>query len=353
MKKILVLSLFLTTILAACGSEKEASCEGNAVILVTDSSGIEDKSFNQMNWEGIKQFTKETGTCAKHLIAENTVKYESTLTTATGEGYDLVVASGFTFDSPVTNVALANPNQEYLLIDEVADDENGELLPNVASVVFAENEGSYLAGVAAGLKAKAENQKTLGFIGGQEFPTIIKFETGFIAGVKAVYPEAEVLVEYTGTFVEAEKGKSIASKMYDNGAYIIHVAAGSTGNGVIREAIERVNDGEDVWVVGVDRDQYEEGLIDRGQDEKDLSNKEPVSVILTSMVKRVDVATNYVLTEMHAGKKLGGELLTFDLQRDGVGIPEKNPNLTDEIEKTVEEYKEKIISGEIIVPSER
>lgn len=343
MKKItslLAVSALSLTLLAGCsssGNSLEKACkEGDfSVGFVTDQGGIDDRSFNQATYEGVRQAAQQSeGICYTFLASTSEAQYEPNLTAfATGPNkVDLVVASGFMLAPAVERVATANPDVNFLIIDAVVD------LPNVTSAVFSEHEGSYLAGIAAGLKAKEAGQDTLGFLGGIEGEIIGRFENGFKQGVHAVHPEATILVEYAGSFTDVTAGKNLAAKMYNEGAYIIFHASGGTGNGLINEAIERAANGQEVYVIGVDRDQYEDGIFN-GTD----------SVILTSMLKRVDTAAKDVILSMQAGKDTGGTVLQFNAKNGGVSLPETNPNLSDEIMKIVNQHAAKIASGEITV----
>ena len=302
--------------------------------LCTDTGGVDDKSFNQGTWEGVKRYAKDhklDKDAIQYVQATSDADYIPQLTTFSEAGKDLIVAPGFLFKDAITQVANDFPEQKFLFIDDVSD------APNVCSAVFAEHEGSFLVGMAAGLKADAEGKKKVGFVGGMDFETIQKFEAGYEQGVHAVNPDIEVVVEYVGAFDKPEDAQAIATKMFDNGCYIIYHAAGSSGNGVIKEAKDRALNGEDVWVIGVDRDQYEEGIY-----------KDDKSVILTSMVKRVDNASYIIATEVAKGEFKGG-VRTFGLKEDGVALPEKNPNLKDEWVKTILEKAEDIISGKLTI----
>ncbi|MEA3424329.1 MAG: BMP family ABC transporter substrate-binding protein [Bacillota bacterium] len=303
--------------------------------LVTDIGGIDDKSFNQGTWEGIVEFAEDNGLSEddyKYIQSESDADYLPNLSTFADEEMDLIVAPGFLFEDSMTEVAESYPDQKFLLIDMVVSPEN------VTSAVFAEHEGSFLVGVAAALKAQDAGQDTVAFLGGMDFGLIQKFEAGFEAGVWAVDPDMTVLVDYAGAFNDAQKGQTIASKFYEQGAYIIYHAAGGTGNGAIKEAKDRVINGEDVWIIGVDKDQYIDGIYEAGK-----------SVILTSMMKRVDVAA-YTVCENVLNDEFKGEILVFNLANGGVSIPAKNPNLNAEWETSIQEYADKVISGEITVP---
>ncbi len=302
--------------------------------LVTDVGGIDDKSFNQGTWEGILRFAAENKLPKanyKYLQSAAEADYVPNLSTFSDEKLDLIVAPGFLFEKAMGEVAANYPKNKYLIIDSVVGK------PNVASAVFAEHEGSFLVGVAAGLKAKVDGKKVVGFLGGMQFPLIERFQAGFEAGVKAVYPECTVLVDYAGDFGAPDKGQAIAQKQFNAGAYIIFHAAGGTGNGMIKEAKERSQKGDTRWAIGVDKDQYKDGA---------YGTK---SAVLTSMMKRVDVAAHDVAVMVRDGKFPGGQVLVFSLKNQGVGIPSENPNLSAAIVKTVKDYEAKIASGKLAV----
>lgn len=315
--------------------ETTSSAADFKVALVTDTGGIDDKSFNQSTWEGIEKFKEETGAETNYAQSNSDADYIPNLSNFADEEYNLIVAPGFLFETAMAEVATNYPEQSLLIIDTVVPDK-----ANVASAVFAEEQGSFLVGIAAGKAAVAAGKTTVGFVGGMDLPLIQKFEAGFEAGVKAVDANISVLVEYVGDFVDAGKGQSLASKMYDQGAYVVYQAAGSAGNGAIKEAKDRRTSGEDVWVIGVDKDQYADGIY---EGEK--------SAILTSMMKRVDVAAYTVAKLALEGAFPGGEVLTFDLSNAGVSIPEVNPNLSDDVVAEITAYGDKIKSGEIVVPT--
>ena len=357
MKKFLVMLLMLSLVMTAfvgCAKKEEpapveepakteepakakepvAETPDFTVGLVTDVGGIDDKSFNQGTWEGIVRFSEEEGVETKYLQSASDADYIPNLSTFSDEELSIIIAPGFLFADAMSEVSDNFPEQKYLIIDMVVGDRT-----NVASAVFAEHEGSFLTGVAAALKAEEAGKDTVGFIGGMDFDLIQKFEAGFEAGVAAVNTDMTVLVEYAGSFSDTQIGQTLAAKMYDQGAYIIYHAAGGTGNGLIKEAKDRRTNGEDVWAIGVDKDQYADGIYDGDN-----------SAVLTSMMKRVDVAAYDVAAKTLAGEFPGGEVLVYSLANDGVGIPAENPNLSDEIVNTVNEYKEKVVSGEIEVP---
>jgi basic membrane protein A len=337
--RFLAIALLLPALfLLGCQPQKsETQAPAFRVGLVTDIGGIDDKSFNQGTWEGIVRFAETNALVKdkdyKYLQSAAEADYVPNLSTFADEKMDLIVSPGFLFEKAVGEVADKYPQQKWLIIDTLVNK------PNVASAVFAEHEGSYLVGVAAGLKAKADGKKVVGFLGGMQFPLIEKFQAGFQAGVAAVYPECKILVDYAGDFAAPDKGQAIAQKQFNAGAYIIFHAAGATGNGMIKEAKERTEKKDVRWAIGVDKDQYNDGVYGDGK-----------SAVLTSMMKRVDVAAHDVADMTKKGEFPGGKALVFSLKNKGVGIPDKNPSLSDEVVAKVREYEAKIASGEITVP---
>lgn len=308
-----------------------------SVRLVTDLGGIDDRSFNQGTWEGVLKFSELTGANVNYAQSNSDADYIPSLSTFSEEGHNLIVATGFLFHDSIQEVSKTFPDQKYLLIDSVAED-----CPNVVSAVFSEQQGSFLVGVAAAQAAKEAGKTVVGYIGGMDFDIIQRFEAGYEAGVHAVDPNIEVKVEYVGSFDDTGKAQVLAKKLYDEGAYVIYHASGAAGNGMFKEAKERRLAGQDIWTIGVDRDQYEEGIYDKD------NNK---SCTLTSMVKRVDVASFTTALMTLKDEYPGGQILVFDMKNGGIDIPAENPNMSAESVKLVNEYKEKIKSGEIEVPA--
>lgn len=350
----LLLALVLAVSLVACSSNNEPAnttapeaTEGTAqndaveekitLGFVTDIGGIDDKSFNQTSYEGLKKAADELGlvdgTDYSYLQSAKDADYVPNLSSFAEEEVDLIVAAGFLFADSITSVANSYPDQKMLIIDVDWLDS-----PNVQQAVFAEHEGSFLVGVAAGLTAKNAGKTAVGFVQGQESVTMEKFWAGYQQGVWAVYPECEIYYDNADSFGSPESGKTLAAKQYNAGAYVVYHAAGATGNGVIAEAAERRAAGEDVWVCGVDTDQYDYGKYgDNGE-----------SAVLTSMLKRVDTAAYNAVMQVSKGEFKPG-VVRYTLADNGVGLPEENPNLTEEILAEVDAYTQKIIDGEITV----
>ncbi|MEH7335965.1 BMP family protein [Neobacillus drentensis] len=338
----MALSLVLAagTLLGACGKSNDSKGNGAdnkktfSVGMVTDIGGVDDKSFNQSSWEGLKNFGKENGLKKgkggyDYLQSKSDADYTTNLNTLVRQGFDLVYAIGFLMPSAVEEIAKQQKDSKFAIVDAEVK------LPNVASILFKEQEAGFLAGIAAAKTTKSDH---IGFIGGMEIPVVERFETGFLAGVKAAKPEVKVDVQYAGAFDKAEVGQAIASKMYSSGADVIFHAAGASGVGLFKEANDRKkkDPGKDIWAIGVDRDQA-----DMGQD-----------VVLTSALKRVDVAVKDLATKTKAGNFPGGEVALYGLTEDGVGLAPINAKAANkaEIEAVVKEWIEKIKSGEVKVP---
>jgi basic membrane protein A len=309
---------------------------------LTDSTGIDDKSFNAAAWRGILQFYGDTwnstpnrGTLYDVVTAETQDMFFPVLRQAADEQYSLIAATSFNFADSLGEVAKITPDQNYMIVDVDWVD-----LPNVLNVVFAEQEGSYLVGVVAALKAKADGitNPQFGFIGGVASPTLTKFEVGYIQGILSVLPEAKILEYYAGDWGRPDLAKTQAKNWYDSGVYAIYSAAGGTGNGAIAQAKEYRLQGKNIWAIGVDSDQYEEGLYN-----------DTDSAVLTSMIKRVEAALIYGLNAVKNGT-FKGEIVTLDLRADGVGYAATNTSaLTQDIVSQIEVEKAKIVSGMVKV----
>jgi basic membrane protein A and related proteins len=333
----------------AAGTEKKAETPKTKtkVGMVTDSGTIDDKSFNQGTWEGIAKYEKDKGTIEKKYLqpsGEQKTDYMNAINDLADSGYKIIVTPGFKFETAINESSEKHKDASFILIDGQPNNGDGKFVKhdNVVSVFFNEHEAGFLAGVASALSTKSGK---LGFIGGMEIPPVQKFGWGFKAGVsyanKTFGTKADVVdYIYQGTFNDVAAGKNLAAGMYNKGADIIFHAAGGVGVGVFNEAKERAEKGQNVFVVGVDVDQYETGKISSGK-----------SVTLTSAVKGIDVAAfNYIDAKLN-NKFPGGQVITLGLKDNGVGIPAKNPNLSDDIVKKVEQAKKDVVDGKVTVPA--
>ncbi|WP_286180750.1 BMP family ABC transporter substrate-binding protein [Bacillus sp. ISL-37] len=352
----LVMSLLLAagTMLAGCGSDEGDSSKGKEsdlrVGMVTDAGTIDDKSFNQGTWEGILKAEEDLGVKTKYLKPAGTTEaeYLKEIGNLYDAEYKFIITPGFKFETAVFQAQDKYEDAKFVIID--GNPHNGDYNPvvkdNTVAVFFAEHESGFLAGVAAAVELK---EGEAGFIGGMEIPAVQKFNWGFQQGLKYanenldtnVTMKAENVV-YQGSFDNAAAGGQIAAQFYDRGVDVIFTAAGGVGVGAINEAKNRAKAGDNVWIVGVDVDQFEDGKYDGDK-----------SVILTSAMKKLDqVAFDMVQAEID-GEFPGGKTLTFDAKNDGIGLPEKNPNLSEETTGKVKEAYEKIKSEEIKVSAEQ
>jgi len=347
-----VLSSILCGVLAAtalvgCGNEDSSNvAESNLKVgLVTNIGSIDDRSFNQGAWEGITQAEEAFGIEKKYLQAagETDADALNEIANFNDAGFDLVVGAGFQFGTPIHEAQTKYPDMKFLVIDSVAHngDYVADMKENTVAVMFDEHEAGFLAGLAAAVELK---EGEAGFIGGMETDAVKRYNWGYQQGIQYANEHYGTNVTmnashfiYQGTFTDIAAGQQISAQLYDQGVDVIFSAAGAVGSGVIKEASERAQKGDNVWVIGVDSDQYQDGLYG----EK--------SVVLTSAMKKINTATFDVIQLATEGKFPGGQTLTYNVKNDGVGIPEENPNLSDDTMKIVNEVYAKMKAGEITV----
>jgi basic membrane protein A len=347
MKKNLLVVVVLVIILGLCLSSTVFAEAPLLVGLVFDIGGKGDKSFNDSASRGLAWAKADFGIKRIELEPGVMTDREVNLRTLAGIGYDLIIGVGFLFTDAIVAVSDEFPDTKFAIVDGFIPDK-----PNVMAMLFPEPHGSYLVGMIAGLKALEDGKDTVGFVGGMDIPLIHGFEAGYIAGVKNVFPECKILSAYAGdtpiAFADPVKGKELALSQYDAGAWIIYHASGLTGAGVFEAGKERKK-----YVIGVDSNQnYMGNIAETGE-----------NFGLTSMLKQVDVAVYLAIKAAVEGTFKGG-IEVFGLDRtvtigdvtySGVGyaIDKYNVDLVSaEIIAKVEEAKAKIISGEIVVPTE-
>jgi basic membrane protein A len=324
MKKLIVVSM--VAVAAALFYFSGMACaEKLRVAMVTDVGGVNDQSFNQSAWEGLKRTRDELGAQVAYKESRQDADYAPNLETLTDAGYDLIWGIGFLMGDAIKSTALVNPDQKYAIVDFFYGDETPA---NVACAVFQEEQPSFLVGYIAGKMTKVNK---VGFVGGIKFPLIEKFEYGFMAGVKMANPETEVLRQYAESFTDAAKGKAITNNMYQQGADIVFHASGGVGDGVIEAAKEKGK-----WAIGVDKDQ----------------NYLAPDNVLTSAMKRVDNALFDMTRRYGEGKFDGGKAIVYNLANDGVGVaPTTGRHVPENILSEVDELIAKIKAGEIVVPA--
>jgi len=312
--------------------------------LAYDLGGRGDQSFNDSAARGLDKAVGEGLTKVNELTAVNgepdSAKVDR-LNQLIKDGANTIVAVGFAYAGPLGDVAAKNPNVHFGIVDnaDLCDPaRQGGPLKNVDCMTFAEEQGSFLVGVAAGLKSKSGK---VAFIGGVDVPLLQKFQAGFDAGVKAVKPDAQISDKYISEppdfsgFNDPASGEKMAKGMYDSGVDIVYAAAGGSGAGVFKAAKAA---GADHWGIGVDSDQYNAKSL---ADVKD--------VILTSMVKNVDIAVYDFFASAVNGAALTGQHV-YDLKVGGVAFATSG-GFIDDIASQLNGWKDKIISGEVKVPT--
>jgi basic membrane protein A len=313
----------------------EAMVDGISVGLVYDIGGRGDQSFNDSAAAGFDKAIADIGIVGSEASANNDGSNREELLNLQADESELVFGIGFLFAEPMLNAATASPGVNFAIVDDASVD-----LPNVAGLVFAEEQGSFLVGVAAALKTENNH---VGFIGGVNIDLIQRFEAGFVAGVEAVNPDIEITRQYITEppnfdgFNDPASGRVIAQSMFEGGADIVYHAAGGSGNGLFQAAKEYSEaEGTKVWAIGVDSDQYLTASADVQE------------YILTSMLKRVDVAV-YNTIEAQANGTFAPGANVFDLSVDGVGYSVSG-GFVDDIVDQLEAFKAQIVSGDIVVP---
>lgn len=319
--------ILTTLLLCACSSSDNHSSGLTKVGMVTDSGTIDDMSFNQGIWEGIVSYQSDMGTIDASYIqpaGEENSDYLAAITTLHDKGNKIIVAPGFVFETVVNEAAETFSDTKFIIIDGITHTtENQDFVEhdNVLCVLFNEHEAGFLAGIAAALSTTT-NQ--LGFIGGIEIPSVVRYGVGFKAGMQYANQIYGTNVElqdtnyiYQGSFTASDAGRVLAADMYDNGVDIIFSAAGMVGLGAISEAKERAMQGENVWAIGVDSDQYNIGLMDNS-----------TSVVLTSALKRVDIATYRYIDSILQGAFPGGEVITLTLANNALAYQRQILTLT-------------------------
>lgn len=347
-------ALMAVSLFAGCGPKEELKpiSEGGStkqeskikVGLSTDEGGLNDKSFNQAADTGIKEAQKKNAIDYKAVESTKKEDYEANLEALVGNGSNLTFGVGFQMEQAMKNVAGKHKDKNFAIIDSVVD------LPNVESITFKEEEGSFLMGVIAGKMTKTNK---VGFIGGKDMPLINKFEAGFAAGVKAVNPEAAkgltsadgkspgALVKYADSFGDTNKGYELGKSLYGAGCDVIYHAAGGVGIGMFKAAKEITDSGKKVWAIGVDMDQA-------------VTVPEYASIILSSMTKRVDTATKSAVEDVVNKKFQGGKHVVLGLKEDGVGIAgTSNKNTPKDVLDLVTKYTDAIKAGKVTVPATR
>jgi basic membrane protein A len=334
----------LAVVAAGCGSSgSDTAASGSAAKaagdvkpgVVTDIGGLGDHGFNDLAAAGLKLAEAKDGTKGRVLVPQTPADYGNDLTQLAESGAQPVFGIGFTYADPITQMADQFPKTHFAIVDAVVDK------PNVVSLVFREEEGSYLAGLVAGKMTQLKTdytepaQKVVGFIGGQESPLIEKFGAGYEQGVKDACPSCEVLYQYVGSttqaFSDPGTASEIARNMHAKGADVIYHAAGASGDGLFKVATT-----EKLFAIGVNVDQ---------------AKVNPNAPILTSVLKRVDTAVADTVSAQVAGTWKAG-VQSFGLADDGIALAPYgrfDALVPAAVKSAVADAQKKIVSGDLKV----
>lgn len=323
---------------ASCGSDSDDDGDSVGVGLVYDIGGRGDQSFNDSAFAGLDRAQQELGIQGSESSPEDDGSNRAALLELQAQQSDLVFGVGFLFAGPILATAAQFPDTNFAIVDDQLGNDGAGPPSNAVGLVFAEDEGSCLVGVAAALKTET---RRVGFIGGVRIPLIEKFERGYTTCIEDVDSSIEVDIVYIseppdfGGFNDPARARVIAERMFDEGADIVYHAAGGSGGGMFEAAQEySTTDGNSkVWGIGVDSDQYNTvGATLR-------------EYVLTSMLKRVDVAVFGAIQDQVNGNFPGGTVQTFDLAVDGVGYSTTG-GFVDDIVSQLEDYRQRVIDGE-------
>jgi basic membrane protein A and related proteins len=310
-----------------------------------DVGGLGDKSFNDAANAGLQKAISDGLVCKENVVTNEANASGSDRTqniqALADAGFNLVIGVGFAFSPDINTISPDYPDTSFMIVDGYATcgtacGLDNDDLANVADFTFKEQEGSFLVGAAAAIKCGCD---TIGFLGGQTGPLIQKFQAGYMAGAKAVNPNINVLVEYigdsVGAFNDPVKGEALSTKMYDDGAEIIYHASGASGAGLFNASVKA-----NKLAIGVDSDQYL------------TASPEQQPLILTSMLKRVDVAVYNAIQEVGDGTFAAGSQV-FGMAEDGVSYSTSNTaEMTQDIIDQLEAFRDQIVSGDIVVPED-
>ena len=296
------------------------------VAMVTSESGLGDRSFNDMMYQGMQRAEKELGVKVNVIQPKSISEFKSTLARASQLGFDIIIGSSFDMITPMKEVAAQFPKQKYGIVDVG----NDPIAPNVVSSVTKDWEGSFLVGAIA---AKTTKTGIIGFVGGKDIPIIHRFYLGYYFGAKMIDPKVQVLESYSGTFTDPAAGKEYTLALINRKSDINFAVAGATSAGVIEAAKQTKT-----FAIGVDSNQ----------------NYLAPGFVLTSMVKRVDNQAYDFIKLVVDGKFKGGTVLVYGLKEKGVDYAMDDNNkglISDANLKLVEDLRAKVIAGQIVVPN--
>ena len=327
-------------VFAGCGEDEEEPAGGGSaaqqeeekpaikVGMVTDIGGLDDRSFNQLANEGLERAKSELGVEIRVLTSDQNSDYVPNLSSLAQQQFDLVIGVGFLMGDALNTVATRFPETNFAIID-FPQAALKDKPTNVRGLLFRENEAGYLAGTVAGLYVKDQGgDQVVSAVGGQKVPAVDAYIAGYMAGAEAANPDVEVLSAYSQDFVDQAKCKEVALNQISEGSQVVFQVAGGCGLGALDAASERGVSG-----IGVDADQGYLG-----------------DHILTSALKKVDVAVFNTIQQAQEGTFQGGEDTVFDVASGAVGLGEVADDVPGDIVSQVQAVQEQIAAGDVEIP---
>ena len=328
---LVTLLVVLALAAAGCGGGEEAATTGPGaattggpsikVGLVTDIGGLNDRGFNSLANKGLEDAEAQLGVQGRVLESKSDADYIPNLSELGDQGYDLIISVGFLMTDATAQAAKAYPDSTFAIVDSAFDPP----LDNAQGLLFKEQETGCLVGVVGALTSKTG---TITWVGGQKIPPVDRFIAGYEFCAKKANPDIKVDGSYSQDFVDQAKCKEIALDQISKGSDVVFQVAGGCGLGALDAAKEK-----GVWGIGVDADQSFLG-----------------DHILTSAVKRVDVAVFKTIQSVQNGEKVGGGVTTFGLKEDGVGLGTVSPEVPQDVLDKADEFKKMILDGSLQVP---
>ncbi|RPF54053.1 BMP family lipoprotein [Aquisalibacillus elongatus] len=300
--------LIMVMLLVGCqdNSSQTADDAISAGLLVTES-GLGDDSFSDSAFQGLELARDELGITFDYREPFDG-DFKAQMEDLVQEDHDVIMGLSYNAQAAMDELAEAYPDQQFVLVDAVSDQDN------VTSITFKEDEGSYLVGLIAGMKTETD---VVGFIGGEHIGVVEKFEEGFVEGVQAVNDDAEILVEYAGSFDDDQLGADLTQDMVEEDADYVFHAAGFTGVGTLKEAEK-----QGIYAFGVDSDQYFVAE----------------DAVVSSMMKHVDNALYDIMEQLKNGETLDGSHIELGIEEEGVGLaPIRLIDLSDSEQSRIDE----------------
>jgi basic membrane protein A len=331
----------MLAVAAGCGGSSNKSDNGTTtaasganpdklVALVSDIGKFNDRSFNQSQKEGLDRAKAELGIKTSELQSNSTSDYVPNLTQAVRQKADLIISAGFLLADATNTVAQKNPNIHFAITDYDVTGTPFNGRRNVMGLTYAANESGCLVGYLAAEMAKKQGGKQIiGAVGGLKIPPVDIWIAGYQYCAKLYNPKIKVLIGYSQDFVASDKCKTVAQNQISQGAQVLFQVAGGCGLGTLKAADEA-----GIWGIGVDKDQYNDA-----------------KRVLTSGVKRVDNGVFQAAKLVTENQFRGGSNLVFNLKNGGMDVGKINPAVPKEFIDKMNELKQKIISGQVKVPS--